>query len=489
MTADRAVVSLHHWQEFAQLGDVLAQCLADLGGMAAFVRPGQTVVIKPNITANAPSSSGGTTYRELVEAIIRQVQTCQAGRIVVAEGTGAFGSTHASAFPTGGWREMAARLGIELYNLDAGPHQVVTLEARRYPNPLPIAELVLEADVFISVPCLKTHLTADYTVALKNSFALITQQMRSQVHGKYMIEQALVDINRSRKPDLTVVDGWDGAEGIAGGTDFQRPAGARLMLVGADPVAVDVVSRALMAFGARTRYLNWAIADGVGVGDLEHIELRGETMAACCHPFMSPTKEMCQILPDLTVHDQGACSGCRVAALSAMQRFRYQKLLKPVDLALGGEGEVSPTKGVTLVIGNCAAKYAPLGHCIGGCPASQEEIIRALEEQGCVCRQCRDLAGPLLEGQPEEFLAHLRVAASGRELHSGKDVRRGEWHLELLVGDCMRRYAFVVRERAAQFGLDAEKDVVWLRGCPADAAAVSAALAQLRERLAQVVSS
>jgi hypothetical protein len=106
-----------------------------------------------------------------------------------------------------------------------------------------------------------------------------------------------------------------------------------------------------------------------------------------------------------------------------------------------------------------------------------------------VCRQCRDLAGPLLEGQPEEFLAHLRVAASGRELHSGKDVRRGEWHLELLVGDCMRRYAFVVRERAAQFGLDAEKDVVWLRGCPADAAAVSAALAQLRERLAQVVSS
>ncbi len=65
------IVSLHRWTDFARLDQVLATCLADLGGSERFVRPGQTVVLKPNITANAPSRSGGTTHVELVEALIR----------------------------------------------------------------------------------------------------------------------------------------------------------------------------------------------------------------------------------------------------------------------------------------------------------------------------------------------------------------------------------------------------------------------------------
>lgn len=80
---------------------MLEQCLADLGGIERFVRPGQMVVIKPNITANAPAASGGTTHVEIVEAIIRQVQRCAPGRILVAEGTLTFGTTLETAFPSG----------------------------------------------------------------------------------------------------------------------------------------------------------------------------------------------------------------------------------------------------------------------------------------------------------------------------------------------------------------------------------------------------
>ncbi|MBN1401970.1 MAG: DUF362 domain-containing protein, partial [Anaerolineae bacterium] len=263
---ERIVVAIEPWTDFDAVGRVLGACLASLGGMESIVSPGQRVVIKPNLTADAPASSGGTTHMELVEAIVAEVQRCAPGEIVIAEGTGRFGTALETAFLHGGWREMAARRGVTLHNLDGGPHREMSPENPRYPHPLPFSELVLNADVFISVPCLKTHISADYTVALKNSFSLTPQSQRSQIHREYLIEESLVDLNRIRKPDLVVVDGWDGADGVAGGNKFERPAGARLMIMGRDPVAVDVVSKEIMGLAMRTRYLNWAIADGVGVG-------------------------------------------------------------------------------------------------------------------------------------------------------------------------------------------------------------------------------
>ena len=149
-------------------------------------------------------------------------------RIVVAEGTAAFGPTHESAFPDGGWREMAARQGVELYNLEADEHVQVTLTDPRYPHPLPISRLVLEADLFITVPLLKTHISADYTVALKNSFALMPQVTpHRDPPASICWKRRWWTSTACAPPDLIVVDGWDGAEGIAGGTDFERPAGAR----------------------------------------------------------------------------------------------------------------------------------------------------------------------------------------------------------------------------------------------------------------------
>jgi uncharacterized protein (DUF362 family) len=125
MAYPASLVSVRHWRVFDELEAVLAACLDDVGGLAGKVRPGDLVVIKPNLTANAPASSGGTTHVELVAALIGLLRPCQPGRIVVAEGTGRFGPIMETAFPTGGWREMAAELGVELVNLDSGPHDEI----------------------------------------------------------------------------------------------------------------------------------------------------------------------------------------------------------------------------------------------------------------------------------------------------------------------------------------------------------------------------
>ncbi len=485
---ERTAVALRHWTDFDALDQVLATCLADLGGMEHFVRPGQTVVIKPNLTADAPASSGGTTHVEIVEALVRQAQRCRAGRVVVAEGTGAFGASHETAFLHGGWREMAARTGVELYNLDVGPHTDIVLDHPRYPFPMPFSKLVLEADVFITVPWLKTHISADYTVALKNSYCLVPQWKRSEIHSQYLLEEALVDINRIRKPDLTVVDGWDGAEGVAGGNSFRRPAGARLMLLGADPVAVDVVSRALMEQTVRTRYLEWAIEEGLGVGELDAIGVRGDPLEECRRPFMSTTADLCDEMPQLTVHDRGACSGCRCLVSSAVRRLQGQKMLRPLQVVFGGEGDLPALDGSVLVAGKCAKCFGDAGIYVEGCPPHGEAVMKALDETGCFCHQCRDLAHAILPELPAELLDHLRVVASGTQVHVGSQVKRHEWHLVLLLGDCMERYAQVNIERAAQFGLDPERDLAWVKGCPAHDADARAAVEHLKAGLASVLS-
>lgn len=62
LTIAAPIVSIRPWQRLEQARTVLQELLADLYGAQRPVRPGGTIVIKPNITANAPSSSGGTTH-------------------------------------------------------------------------------------------------------------------------------------------------------------------------------------------------------------------------------------------------------------------------------------------------------------------------------------------------------------------------------------------------------------------------------------------
>ncbi len=438
-------VALHKWIELGQAAQVLDKCLAELGGIERYVRPGQTVLIKPNIVSSGPASSGGTTHVELVEALIEQVRRCSPARIIVAEGTPGFGLAIDSGFPTGGWREMAARSGVELYNLDAGPH-------------------------------------ADHTVTLKNSFGCTPQWKRSEVHSQYLLEEFLVDLNRVRSPDLIIVDGLVGAEGIAGGVGFQHPVHAQVMLAGDDPVAVDVVARELMMMTWRTRNLQWAIEEGLGIGDPQRIEVVGETVADCAkRRFIGAAEELQQALPGLQVHDRNACSGCRAFANTALHRFARQKLLKPLHIIVGSEGDAPQVEGTVIAIGDCAKDCSHLGTMIAGCPAPVPAIIEALQGSGAVCQRCLELGRQALAGHDPADISYLRVSAAGDQVFVGADVERNAWHQELILGDCSASYAHAVLERAPQLGMAPGVDILWLRGCPVSDDELGQAIERLRE--------
>src|SRR6056297_1971216 len=64
----------------AEVSDALNSLLKPLGGMRAFVRPGQKVLVKPNMLAGKTPDRAVTTHPEIVRAVIKQVQA--AGGIV-----------------------------------------------------------------------------------------------------------------------------------------------------------------------------------------------------------------------------------------------------------------------------------------------------------------------------------------------------------------------------------------------------------------------
>ncbi|HKJ87355.1 MAG TPA: DUF362 domain-containing protein, partial [Gammaproteobacteria bacterium] len=52
----------------------LAALLAPLGGMGAYVKPGQKVLVKPNMLAGKNPEKAVTTHPEIVRAVIRLAQ-------------------------------------------------------------------------------------------------------------------------------------------------------------------------------------------------------------------------------------------------------------------------------------------------------------------------------------------------------------------------------------------------------------------------------
>src|ERR1041385_8502232 len=73
--------------------DLVKEALDHLGGIAAFVKPGQTVLIKPNQTVYYSAEEGCTTDPLVVGALIRLCKKAGASRVIVGESSAGFFSS------------------------------------------------------------------------------------------------------------------------------------------------------------------------------------------------------------------------------------------------------------------------------------------------------------------------------------------------------------------------------------------------------------
>lgn len=193
------------------LRDALETLLEPLGGMAAFVKPGDRVLLKPNLLTGSRPGKECTTRAELVYRVAQMVQ--DAGGKPFLGDSPAFGSAKAVAVANG-YLPLIEELNLPIVDFHGLRYQT----AGNTFNHLLLGKEAMEADVVINLPKVKSHVQLTLTLGVKNLFGCVPGKMKAWWHmeaGKdpSRFGQMLVETARAIKPNLTILDGIIGHEG------------------------------------------------------------------------------------------------------------------------------------------------------------------------------------------------------------------------------------------------------------------------------------
>lgn len=173
-----------------------------LGGMGRFVKPGQKVVIKPNMSFAGGPEDATDTNPEVVRELVAMCREAGAERVRVLDHTLR--------------REERCIEGVQKACEVHGDNIVQAVSRSRFFKETPIPEgrqmtetdvmrEVLEADVLIAAPVAKSHSGAGVSLSMKGMMGLVYN--RGVMHSRYDLHESIVDLATLLKPDLVVVDG------------------------------------------------------------------------------------------------------------------------------------------------------------------------------------------------------------------------------------------------------------------------------------------
>ncbi|WP_071516014.1 DUF362 domain-containing protein [Geitlerinema sp. PCC 9228] len=189
----------------------LAQLLTPWGGMAAFVKPGDRVLLKPNLLTGARPTKECVTRAELVAAVAEMVQ--QVGGKPFLGDSPAFGSALGVA-KANGYESLLQRLNLPVVEFQGHRYQTASNNF----NHLLLSKEAMDADVVINLPKVKSHVQLTMTLGVKNLFGCVPGKMKAWWHmeaGKdaHRFGEMLVETARTIAPQLTIVDGIIAHEG------------------------------------------------------------------------------------------------------------------------------------------------------------------------------------------------------------------------------------------------------------------------------------
>jgi uncharacterized protein (DUF362 family) len=274
------------------------EALAPLGGMRAFVRPGQRVLLKPNLLMGARPQRAITTHPAVVRAAILLAQ--EAGAVVSVGDSPGVGSP-ASAMRAAGIARVLEETGAS--PADFGTPQDVDVPDHRVARRLTLVRALAEADVVITLPKLKTHGQMVFTGALKNQYGLIPGMRKSQWHFRLQhrewLAELILDIHRAVRPALAIMDAVVAMEGP--GPSAGRPRQVGAILAGPDLVAVDALACLLIGLDpVSVPLLAAARAQGLGATALGDMDVAGDDWRALRVPDferVSKLEDLLRIVP------------------------------------------------------------------------------------------------------------------------------------------------------------------------------------------------
>ena len=245
--------------------------LAAIGGIERFVKPGQNVVIKPNIGWDRTPEEAADTNPELVAHLVKCCLKAGAKSVRVFDHT-----------CDRDWESCYRRSGIGPAVEAAGgtmicgnlrsDYQTVDVPGKALKK-ADLFRAVRECDVFINVPILKNHGGAKLTACLKNLMGTIWN--RGQMH-RLGVQQCIADWAGVRKPDLNILDAYRAMQtGGPRGNRASRILPLKSLILSCDMVAADTCGAKMLGIAPEAaKHIALAAAAGLGQNDLDKITIK-----------------------------------------------------------------------------------------------------------------------------------------------------------------------------------------------------------------------
>ena len=281
----RSSVALVQSTEYAteQIEAAVRHAVDLLGGMSRFVKPGQRVLVKPNLLQGGDPAKAIITHPTVVRAVVKLAQEA-GGRVLIAD------NPFIPPINERGWDSLYERSGYAAIAAETGASLNDSIVPQQRPHPegsllklVDTSSFLSESDVVISVPKLKTHSLMRYTGAVKNLFGTVPGTIKAGYHVKLQtadrFASMLLDLVSFVRPALTVMDAVVGMDGDGPSAGQPFPIGA--ILAAPDPVELDVAALGLVGRKPTSvPTVAEAVARGWTTGRTSDLEILGDDLAA-----------------------------------------------------------------------------------------------------------------------------------------------------------------------------------------------------------------
>lgn len=282
----RVVVAACSSYSAADVENALNEIMQALGGLAAFITPGQTVLVKPNLFSPHAPEDAVTTHPELVRQVIQLCFKAGAGRVWVGDS------------PVGTHEEAALWSRTGMTAAVAGtPAELKSWQVKQAPlscqdDILAVPEWYSQVDVIISLPKLKTHCLTTMTCGLKNVYGIVSGQAKAKFHLQYpsplTMSAFLVRVFAALKPQLTIADAVVAMEGNGPAHGSPLPVG--VLMASRDAVALDAIGCMPLGISPSTApMIRMAAEMDLGRMDEASIECMGSGVAKLRTARMKPS--------------------------------------------------------------------------------------------------------------------------------------------------------------------------------------------------------
>jgi uncharacterized protein (DUF362 family) len=248
---------------------ITRDAIGAVGGMTRFVKPGDVVVVKPNMGWDRTPEQAANTNPQVVKAVVEEALKAGAKKVKVFDRT--CNDERRCYVNSGIQAALKGLKNVEVRFIENERFKKVTLNGEA----LKVWDLygeALSANVFINVPVAKHHRLTGLTLGLKNIMGVMGGD-RGKLHKQ--IEPALADVNAVLKSHLTVIDATRilTDHGPQGG-DLTDVKVMNTVIASADIVAADAYATTL--FGMKPTDIGVTVAAakrGIGEIDLKKVRV------------------------------------------------------------------------------------------------------------------------------------------------------------------------------------------------------------------------